>query len=140
VYASLAACLGHDTAAARAAGERLQRWERTAAPGFWAGLATIASRSVRARRPAASSAAMALFALRLLGGACPCCAAAHSATAAPQEDVAEDVRLLAVVTLKNAVGATWRKTLASRGAPTLHARHLSLSTRCILSPRVASTL
>jgi hypothetical protein len=34
----------------------------------------------------------------------------------PQGDVDESVRLLAVVTLKNAVGATWRKTLASRGA------------------------
>jgi hypothetical protein len=35
---------------------------------------------------------------------------------ASQNEVPEAARLLAVVTLKNAVGASWRKTLASRGA------------------------
>ena len=73
VFETLRAALGEDADSRRRATETLSRWERSAAPGFLASLATVAS-----------------------------------------QQVGDEARLLATISLKNCVGSTWRKTLASR--------------------------
>ena len=146
IFGALSASLSSTDGAARdAASAQLLRWERSAAPGFAAGLVDIASRAVRARTRRANarhatrkralvraqhapSTRRRICAARAAIPAAMCTCAGMRLRAltwrcawsllflTTQNEAPEAARLLAVVTLKNAVGASWRKTLASRGA------------------------
>ena len=112
--------------ARRAATASLSAWERTVAPGFVGALTQLAGQPVRSPHVCALSAHLACMLLRgRLEGArvCSCfrglndklygCESLIASAPTPQ-DVAEDARLLAVMALKNVVGASWRKTLSTR--------------------------